>query len=331
MKKTMLSALSLLLAVVLFCSCSSQVKNSSVIASVNGEDILLEEYNYFLLFAEQSILASAGNTENKKDFWETTDIDGKNAAALAKERALDEAIRYTLISQKAKDMGISTETPEAKEQIAAALKNAEEFMAQYELSKDVMTKLLKKFYLESMIVQKEERDGKIDTSDENLKKVYEANFRTVKHILFPYKDPQTGEQLYTEEDALNSAKGVIGMINTGESDFDTLMNSLSKDPGLANYPNGYTFTNDGSMVPQFEAAAFALEVGEISEPVATIHGYHVLKREPLQSYDEFIAQNDKAIISTIVQQDYLTELINKLKAEATIERNDKVFEKVELY
>ena len=45
-------------------------------------------------------------------------------------------------------------------------------------------------------------------------------------------------------------------------------------------PNGYVFTY-GEMVEEFEEAAFALEVGEISEPVKTSHGYHIIKKLPL--------------------------------------------------
>ena len=95
MKKTLVSIFSLMLVVVLFCSCSAfQVKNVSVVATVNGEDILTEEYNYYLLLAKESILSNAGATADSEEFWKTTDINGTNAGELAKQNALD--IRYNV-------------------------------------------------------------------------------------------------------------------------------------------------------------------------------------------------------------------------------------------
>ncbi len=332
MKKIILSTLSLLLVFILFCSCSAiQVKNISVIATVNGEDILLEEYNYYLLFAKESILAGAGATEDSKEFWTTTDIDGKNAADLAKENALDEAVKYTLIAQKAKAMGLSADTPEAKEQINAALANADVFTEQYGLSKETLTIILEKFYLESALLQKQAESGDLDLSEETLKKTYEENFRTIKHILFSTTDAETDEQIYDEAQVYEMATTAIDMINSGESDFDTLMNNVSMDPGLASAPNGYTFTNNGTMVATFENAAFALEIGEISQPVPSSYGYHILKRESLLPYEEYITSNDITSISSIIEEAYLTGVVNELKAESTIERNDKVYDKVELY
>ncbi len=332
MKKIILSTLSLLLVCILLCSCSAvQVKNISVIATVNGEDILLEEYNYYLVFAKQSILTGANATGDSKEFWTTTDIDGKNAAALAKENALDEAVKYTLIAQKAKEMGISADTAEAKEQISLALSNASEFIQQYGLSKEVMSTILEKFYLESLMLQKDAEEGKLDGSEENLKKVYQENFRTIKHILFSTTDPNTNEEIYDLAQTLDLAKNAIKMINSGEYSFDDVMKGYSMDPGLASAPDGYTFTNNGTMVAPFEDAAFALEIGEISEPVATSFGYHILKREALLPYDKYLESNDKNSISAIIEDAYVSELVTELKSQATIERNDKVYDKVELY
>lgn len=330
--KKILSTLSLLLVCIMLCSCSAfQVKNISVIASVNGEDILLEEYNYFLLFAKQSILAGANATEDSKEFWTTTDIDGKNAADLAKENALDEAVKYTLIAQKAKAMGISLDTAEAKEQLAAALSNSDAYIKQYGLSKETMSTILEKFYLQSMLIQTEAEKGTLDGSEENVKKTYEENFRTIKHILFSLTDPETGEELYDQTQVYDSAKEAIRMINAGEHTFDEVMNGYSMDPGLASAPDGYTFTNNGTMVAPFEEAAFALEVGEMSEPVMTSYGCHVLKREALIPFETYIESNDVTTITSIIEDAYLSELITELKSQATIERNDKVFGKVDLY
>ena len=329
--KKFTSILSLLLVCVLLCSCGAfQVKNVSVIATVNGEDILEEEFNYFLLVAQQTIIANAGESAYAEDFWTTTEVDGKTVGDLAKENALNEAIKYTLISQKAKEMGISSDSAEAKEQIRTALSSAQTLVDQFGLSKDAIETVLEKLYLESMLLQKFVDDGEIDISDENLKKTYEENFRTIKHILISYTDPNDGSEIYTPEEASQIIASIKQQLDSGE-DFDALMNYNSMDPGLPSAPDGYTFTNNGTMVASFESAAFALEIGAISDIVPSSYGYHILKRENLISYEKFLETNDKSAVSSILELNYEDNLVNELKAKASIERNEKVFGKATLF
>ena len=329
--KKFTSVLSLLLVCVLLCSCAAfQVKNVSVIATVNGEDILEEEFNYYLLVAQQTILANAGESAAAEDFWTTTEVEGKTVGELAKETALNDAIKYTLISQKAKEMGISADSAEAKDQINAALSSAQTLVDQFGLSKDAIKSVLEKLYLESMLLQKFATDGEIDISDENLKKTYEENFRTIKHILISYTDPQDGSEIYTPEEANQIITSIKQQLDAGE-DFDAIMNYSSMDPGLASAPDGYTFTNNGTMVASFESAAFALEVGEISDIVPSSYGYHILKRENLISYEKFLESNDKSAVSAIIELKFEDDLVSELKSKATIERNEKAYSKVSLF
>ncbi len=60
-------------------------------------------------------------------------------------------------------------------------------------------------------------------------------------------------------------------------DFDALVNEYNIDPYMQQNPTGYIFTK-GQMVEPFEKAAFALDYGEISKPVKTDLGYHIIKR-----------------------------------------------------
>ena len=65
-----------------------------------------------------------------------------------------------------------------------------------------------------------------------------------------------------------------------QSELDALVKEYGKDPGMEANKDGYVFTY-GEMVKSFEDASFALGVGEVSAPVKSDYGYHIIKREAL--------------------------------------------------
>jgi parvulin-like peptidyl-prolyl isomerase len=71
-------------------------------------------------------------------------------------------------------------------------------------------------------------------------------------------------------------KELIEKIKEGES-FEDLAKQFSKCPSGQKGGDLGAF-GKGQMVPQFENAAFKLEVGEVSGPVKTQFGYHIIKR-----------------------------------------------------
>ena len=64
--------------------------------------------------------------------------------------------------------------------------------------------------------------------------------------------------------------------------FAALKEEKDIDPGKVSYPDGYVFT-EGEMEPAFDEAARALGEYELSEPVETGYGYHVILRLPLRA------------------------------------------------
>jgi peptidyl-prolyl cis-trans isomerase C len=112
------------------------------------------------------------------------------------------------------------------------------------------------------------------------------------------------------------AKEIADRLKKGE-DFAALAKEKSKDANAEGGDLGW-FAR-GQMVKPFEDAAFALDVGQVSEPVQTQFGWHIIKVEekrdqPLPSFD----QVKEAIIAQLVQakaQEVVTSLRDKAKIE----------------
>ncbi len=74
----------------------------------------------------------------------------------------------------------------------------------------------------------------------------------------------------------DEAKAALARVKKGE-DFAKVADEVSKDPGSQGGDLGW-FTKD-KMVPEFAAAAFKLEPGQVSDPVKSEFGWHVIKLE----------------------------------------------------
>ena len=75
----------------------------------------------------------------------------------------------------------------------------------------------------------------------------------------------------------NEAITVLDRIKNGE-EFGKIAKELSLDSGSAKRDGNLGYFSKGKMVKEFESAAFNLQVGQISEPIKTQYGYHIIKR-----------------------------------------------------
>jgi peptidyl-prolyl cis-trans isomerase C len=156
-----------------------------------------------------------------------------------------------------------------------------------------------------------DKTSKSAATDEAMKKLYDDSVKK----LTPEKEVRARHILVETED---KAKEIAQKLKAG-GDFAALAKENSKDPGA---PDGgdLGFFAKSQMVPEFAEAAFKLEKGQISDPVKTQFGWHVIKVEdtrdrPVPPFDAVKEQIAKFIV-----QRAQAELVMKLREGAKIER-----------
>ncbi len=105
-----------------------------------------------------------------------------------------------------------------------------------------------------------------------------------------------GEKDLSEEEALAKAQDLEKRLKAGE-DFAKLAAAESDDAGAAMNGGDLGTFGHGRMVPSFEEAAFKLAPGQISAPVKSQFGYHIIKVDSTEpkSFDEVKAEIDKKL------------------------------------
>ncbi len=133
-------------------------------------------------------------------------------------------------------------------------------------------------------------EGEKLTDEEVIAALEEEGYLSAGHILFMTIDPSTGKELEESviAEKLKKAEAVVEELRAIKDPdemlerFAALKEQYCEDTGKQTYPDGYTFTT-GTMVKEFEETVKALGEYEISDPVKTSYGYHVIVRLPLRS------------------------------------------------
>jgi peptidyl-prolyl cis-trans isomerase C len=153
-------------------------------------------------------------------------------------------------------------------------------------------------------------------SDEAMRKLYDDTTKT----LAPEQEARARHILVENEE---DAKKIYERVTAGKEDFATLAKELSKDPGSGREGGDLGYFTRERMVPEFAEAAFKLETGQISQPVKTQFGWHVIKLEdkrvkPLPTFEQVRTQ-----LEQYLTRKTHTELIMALREKGKVERLDK--------
>lgn len=243
--------------------------SDTVVATVNGEKITKEDlYNY---------LVKANGSE-----------------------ALDSLVIEKIIQLEAEkeditvaDDEIESEINEMVEQFGGeeAFNSALEYygLSQEDLESDIKMNL----YLEKLLTPV------IEITEEEMETYFEEN-----KDLFAQKEQVKASHILVEDE--ETALDIKEKLDNGE-DFAELAKEYSTDESNKDSGGELGYFGRGEMVAEFEDKAFSMEIGEISEPVKTDYGYHIIKVEDkIEAKEANYEDSKEEIREAIFQQKFPT-------------------------
>ncbi len=243
---------------------------------------------------DDPVVARANGVDiHQSDLALAEDEIGSNIPNMAPDKKREYLVTYLadiiVLSQAAEQQKLG-DTPEVKRQLS------------FDRNKVLMEALLQKA-------------GKAAETDDALHKVYDDAVKQMKgeeevharHILVP-----------TEQEA----KDIEAQLKGG-ADFAKLAKEKSKDPsGASNGGDLGWFTKD-QMVPEFADAAFKLPKGQISDPVKTQFGWHIIEVVDTRIKPTPTFEQVKPQLENYVAHRAQAELVDSLRKSAKIERLDQ--------
>lgn len=164
-------------------------------------------------------------------------------------------------------------------------------------------------------------------SDEDAAAYIEDNgYAQFNHILFMCIDPTTGAALdeTAQAEKLKQAEALAEELRAAESTEELLAlyaqrkEELDEDTGKTAYPDGYIVTPDAPYVPEFLDGGYALADYEVSDPVKSSYGYHVMLRLPVTIdtvLDESTGDNARSLKAQELYNRSLSEYLGGVKCE----------------
>jgi parvulin-like peptidyl-prolyl isomerase len=256
--------LAVLVLVAAGCGSSTKTVPADAVAVVGGDTITKTEFNFLLSGAKRTYAArktpfpKAGTTQYKS----------------LQDQAVQYLVQESELEQKAGDLGVKITDKDVTarlKQIKQQYFGGSESKYKAQLKSQGLTETQIKQDLRAQILSEKlykKVTDKVKVSDADIQKYYndhksdysQAASRDVRHILVNNK------KLATQIESQLKSGG----------DFAKLAKKYSKDPGSA--ANGGKLTvSKGQTVPPFDKVAFTLKTNQISPPVHTQYGWHIIQ------------------------------------------------------
>lgn len=225
------------------------------------------------------------------------------------QQVLQQLVYEKVLSDKYEvtDEELDAKLNEVKEQLGA---NFEMALAQYQMTEESFKDSLK---LDLLVEKAAVVD--IEATEEEIKEYYDN-----------YKPKVKARHILVEDEA--KAKEVKKKLDEG-GDFAELAKEYSTDPGSAEAGGDLGWFGPGRMVPEFEEATYALEVNEISEPVKSEHGFHIIQlteKEEKKSLEDMKAEIEHQVKVAKIDNTIMSEALQKELKNANVKITDKDLE-----
>lgn len=249
-------------------------------------------------------------------------------------RALNQLISIQLLLQTANAADKADGDKDAEMQYTNLLKHfgsQEAFLRQLKAVGMTVEELRAKAAQEATAKAALKRALNVTVTDDEVKAFYTsrpADFEEpekvhVRHLLLLTEDMATQAPLSADQVAAKRKQidDLLKRARAGE-DFAALAKQYTEDPGSKDSGGEYTFPR-GQMVPEFEAAAFSMTNGQISDVVITKYGFHIIKRlEGIPAKKVELATVSEDIKNYLVQQKVnklAPDYIKKLKKDEDVQ------------
>ncbi|WP_105616716.1 SurA N-terminal domain-containing protein [Vallitalea okinawensis] len=335
-KKSIISVLMIAILLTGLIGCTSSDKlEGEVVATVNGESILMKEALFYLRMTEMEFELQGG-----KDIWDTP-FDGRSAEEVAKERALESVIKAKLLHQKAVEAG--TTLPEenlkdVEEQTLNVIEAVgEDVVNDMGLTEDEINELVKdsmlgiySLYQIEFVVDEDEVQVEVDEYvAEYLEKVKKAK---VSMLTFPVVD-ETGNSLSEEQQAEAKAKAdeAHGLAMSGEKTMEELVSMYNTNDTANTFTDGIEIAKGENKI--YDEELFDLNDGDVVV-ITTNENYQVVFFETYIYPNEEDVNNAteklKELIIEQKRQDSYVETYEEWKLDSKIDIKEEIWNNVKV-
>ncbi|RBP00825.1 peptidylprolyl isomerase [Rossellomorea aquimaris] len=290
-------------------------KRSITLWSVIGGIVVVGTMLAMFGFSKEEVVAKVGSKSISKEDLYSTLVDQYG------EAALDTLIAEKIVELEGDKEDISVKDSEIDEELKS-MKDSyggeeafDEALASSGASLDSVKENIRSFLITEKLLK-----DRISISDDQIKEYFEANKDT-----FAQEEQVEASHILVEDE--KTAQEVKKKLDDG-GDFAELAKEYSTDTSNAESGGELGFFAKGEMVTEFDEKAFAMKKGEISEPVKTEFGYHIIKVTGKKDAKEAVLADRKEEIKDILfdqalQTEYGT-WIQKKKEDYKIENLLKV-------
>ena len=179
--------------------------------------------------------------------------------------------------------------------------------------------------LKYFVINEKDIAAKVTVDPADVQRAYTANqerYRVperakVRHILIeaPKPGPDGKVDQKAVDEARAKAQDVLKQVKA-TGDWDGMAKKYSADPGSKDKGGELGWIGKGQTVAEFEKAAFSQSKGQISDPVQTSFGFHIIQTEDKEDAHLKPLAEVKAEIEATVKQDKVKAQMNKLSTEA---------------